>query len=65
MELEKQKIEYEVMKQQAIDDQDQIELRSEKVRNLIGQMPPFLIRWGNSILIVVFIMLLLVYLWFC
>lgn len=65
MELEKQKIEYEVMKQQAIDDQDQIELRSEKVRNLIGQMPPFLIRWGNSILIVIFIMLLLVYLWFC
>ena len=45
-------MEYEKMRQQAADEQGQIELRSEKVRNLIGQMPPFLIRWGNSILIV-------------
>lgn len=52
------------MKQQASDEQDQIELRSEKVCNLIGQMPHFLIRWGNSILIAIFIMLLLVYWWF-
>lgn len=52
------------MKQQAVDDQDKIELRSEKVRNLIGQVPPFLIRWGNSILIVIFVILLIVYWWF-
>lgn len=57
-------MEYERMKQQAVDDQDKIELRSEKVRNLIGQVPPFLIRWGNSILIVIFVILLIVYWWF-
>ncbi len=57
-------MEYEKMRQQAADEQGQIELRSEKVRNLIGQMPPFLIRWGNSILIVIFVILLVVYWWF-
>ena len=57
-------MEYEKMRQQAADDHGQIELRSEKVRNLIGQMPPFLIRWGNSILIVIFVILLVVYWWF-
>lgn len=57
-------MEYEKMRQQAIDEQDQIELRSEKVRNLIGQMPPFLIRWGNLILIVIFVILLVIYFWF-
>lgn len=36
-----------------------IELRSEKVRNLIGQMPPYLVRWGNTILVIIFIILLL------
>ncbi len=35
----------------------EIELRSEKVRNLIGEMPPFLIRWGNIILVVVTLLL--------
>lgn len=35
----------------------EIELRSEKVRNLIGEMPPFLIRWGNIILVVITILL--------
>ena len=35
-----------------------IELRSEKVRNIIGRMPPYLVRWGNTILIVIFIILL-------
>jgi hypothetical protein len=34
---------------------DSIELRSEKVRNIIGKMPPFLIRSGISIIIFVFI----------
>ncbi len=36
---------------------DNIELRSEKVRNLIGEMPPFLIRWGNIILFIIVILL--------
>lgn len=35
----------------------EIELRSEKVRNLIGEMPPFLIQWGNIILVVITILL--------
>lgn len=48
------------MKQQAESNKDNIELRSEKVRNIIGQMPPFLIRWGNMILIIIVIILLIV-----
>jgi hypothetical protein len=48
---------YEKMKKDAEDDQDKIELRSEKVRNIIGQMPPFLIRWGNTIILIILIML--------
>ncbi|WP_298548122.1 hypothetical protein [uncultured Parabacteroides sp.] len=48
---------YEQMKRQAEEEQDQIELRSEKIRNIIGQMPPFLIRWGNTILLVLFLLL--------
>jgi len=47
----------EDMKQEAVEDQNSIELRSEKVRNLIGQMPPFLIRWGNTIMVVIFVVL--------
>lgn len=39
---------------------DKIELRSEKVRNLIGENPPILIRWGTTILVIVFIVLILV-----
>lgn len=54
---------YEEMKKQAMEQQDHIELRSEKVRNMIGQIPPFLIRWGNTILLVIF--LLLVALGYC
>jgi hypothetical protein len=50
---------YEKMKKDAEAQQDSIELRSEKVRNIIGQMPPFLIRWGNTILAVIFILLLI------
>lgn len=49
---------YEEMKKQATDQQDRIELRSEKVRNIIGQIPPFLIRWGNTLLLVIFLLLL-------
>jgi hypothetical protein len=50
---------YEEMKKDADAQQEKIELRSEKVRNLIGQMPPFLIRWGNTILIVVLLLLVI------
>jgi hypothetical protein len=48
---------YEKMKKDAETQQDKIELRSEKVRNIIGRMPPFLIRVGNTILIVILIIL--------
>ena len=37
---------------------DKIELRSEKVRKLIGEIPPSLVRWGTAIIAVVFIALL-------
>lgn len=55
---------YEEMKKQAAEHQDKVELRSEKVRNIIGQMPPFLIRWGNTILLLIFLALLVVGSWF-
>lgn len=55
---------YEEMKKQACEQQDKIELRSEKVRNIIGQMPPFLIRWGNTILLIIFLTLLVAGYWF-
>lgn len=39
---------------------------SEKIRNIIGQMPPFLIRWGNTILLIIFILLLITgYFFYC
>lgn len=37
---------------------DKIELRSEKVRKLIGEIPPSLVRWGMAIIAIVFIALL-------
>lgn len=37
-----------------------IELRSEKVRNLLGEIPPALVRWGTVIIIAIFLILLLV-----
>lgn len=37
-----------------------IELRSEKVRNLLGEIPPVLMRWGNVIILAIFLALLLV-----
>lgn len=52
---------YEEMKRRAQAEQEQVELRSEKVRNLIGQMPPFLIRWGNTILFIIIVLLLVTY----
>lgn len=45
------------MKKERFDD---IELRSEKVRNLLGEMPPSLVRWGTVIIIVLFLVLLLI-----
>ncbi len=34
-----------------------IELRSEKVRNLLGEIPPSLVRWGNVIIVAIFLAL--------
>ena len=51
---------YNEMKKKAESDQNRIELRSEKVRNMIGEMPSFLIRWGNTILVVRFVLLALI-----
>lgn len=51
---------YKEMKKKAESDQNRIELRSEKVRNMIGEMPSFLIRWGNTILVVIFVLLALI-----
>ena len=51
---------YNEMKKKAEADQNRIELRSEKVRNMIGEMPSFLIRWGNTILVVIFVLLALI-----
>jgi hypothetical protein len=48
---------YEEMKKESETGQDKIELRSEKVRNIIGQIPPFIIRWGNTILFIILIIL--------
>lgn len=39
---------------------NEIELRSEKVRNLIGEIPPALVRWGTVIIVAIFLALLLV-----
>ena len=51
---------YNEMKKKAESDQNRIELRSEKLRNMIGEMPSFLIRWGNTILVVIFVLLALI-----
>ena len=51
---------YNEMKNKAESDQARIELRSEKVRNMIGEMPSFLIRWGNTILVIIFVLLALI-----
>lgn len=38
----------------------EIELRSEKVRNLLGEIPSSLVRWGTVVIVAVFLVLLLV-----
>ena len=40
---------YNEMKKKAESDQNRIELRSEKVRNMIGEMPSFLVRCGKDL----------------
>lgn len=47
------------MEQNKINHQ-QVELRSEKVRNLINEIPPSLIRWGVAIMVIVFLSLMAV-----
>lgn len=37
---------------------DKIELRSEKVRKLIGEIPSSLVRWGIAIIAILFFVLL-------
>ena len=37
---------------------ENIELRSEKVRKLLGDIPPSLVRWGAVIITVIFLALL-------
>ena len=32
-----------------------IELHSEKVRNLLGEIPPALVRWGTVIIVAIFL----------
>ena len=39
---------------------EEVELRSEKVRNLLGEIHPSLIRWGTAIIVAIFLILLLV-----
>ena len=51
---------YNEMKKKADLEKDRIDLRSEKVRNMIGEMPSFLIRWGNTILVIIFVLLALI-----
>lgn len=36
------------------------EQRSEKVRTLLGEIPPSLVRWGTVIIVAIFLILLLV-----
>lgn len=39
---------------------DRIELRSEKVRNIIGTIPPALVCWGIAIITIILVILMLV-----
>lgn len=39
---------------------DRIELRSEKVRNIIGTIPTALVRWGFAIITIILVILMLV-----
>lgn len=39
-------------------DSFELKLRSEKVRNLLGEIPPALVRWGSLIIVAIFLILL-------
>ena len=39
---------------------DRIELRSEKVRSIIGTIPPALVHWGIAVITIIFVILMLV-----
>lgn len=39
---------------------DQIELRSEKVRSIIGTIPSTLVRWSIAIIVIILVILMLV-----
>ncbi len=39
--------------------ENKIELRSEKMRNIIGKIPSNLIRWGSFVIVLIFFELLL------
>ena len=41
-------------------DSFELKLRSEKVRNLLGEIPPALVRWGSLIIVAIFLILLLI-----
>lgn len=38
--------------------EEKIELRSEKVRNLIKEIPPSLVRWGITVIVLISLLLL-------
>lgn len=42
------------------DTRENIELRSEKMRKLIGEIPPSLVRWGIAIIALIVVTLLVV-----
>lgn len=37
---------------------DRIELRSQKARHLIGEIPPSLVRWGTALIAIIFVALI-------
>lgn len=42
------------MEKKKEDTTEKIELRSEKVRQLLGEIPPSLVRWGTAIICLIF-----------
>ena len=46
------------MKEKNKDTPNKIELRSEKVRKLIGEVPISLVRWSTAIIIIIFFVLI-------
>lgn len=43
-----------------MDKEPKIELRSEKVKKLLGEIPPALVRWGTVMIVAIFLILLLI-----